>query len=109
MRATTEAPTEDSQTLRQIDRLAAPIGYTLRREARDTDRIARVAPNRFHVLLPETSEGDALRYISRARQACEVWFTGASLSVRLRIEAASAGQDRSLVEALADVEDRLSA
>ena len=93
----------------QIDRLAGPIGFTLRREARDTDRIARVAPNRFHVLLPETSEADAIRYIDRARQACEVWFTGAALPVSLRIEAASAGRDRSLIEALAAVEDRLSA
>ncbi len=93
----------------QIDRLAGPIGFTLRREARDTDRIARVAPNRFHVLLPETSEADALRYIDRARQACEVWFTGAALPVRLRVEAASAGRDRSLADALAAVEDRLSA
>lgn len=101
--ATTPAPGA------QIDRLAAPIGFTLRREARDTDRIARVAPNRFHVLLPETSEADALRYIDRARQACEVWFTGAALPVQLRIEAASAGRDRSLADALAAVEDRLSA
>ena len=93
----------------QIDRLARPIGFTLRREARDTDRVARVAPNRFHVLLPETSEADALRYIDRARQACEVWFTGAALAVRLRIEAASTGRDRSLADALAAVEDRLSA
>ena len=90
-------------------RLAGPIGFTLRREARDTDRIARVAPNRFHVLLPETSEADALRYIDRARQACEVWFIGAALPVRLRIESASAGRDRSLADALAAVEDRLSA
>ena len=103
------APPVEAQALPQIDRLAGPIGYTLRREARDTDRIARVAPNRFHVLMPETDEADALRYIDRARQACEVWFTGAALPVRLRIEAASAGRDRSLIEALADVEDRLSA
>ena len=99
----------DGHIVRQIDRLAGPIGFTLRREARDTDRIARVAPNRFHVLLPETSEADALRYIDRARRACEIWFTGAALPVRLRIEAASAGRDRSLADALAAVEDRLSA
>jgi GGDEF domain-containing protein len=99
----------DGHVVRQIDRLAGPIGFTLRREARDTDRIARVAPNRFHVLLPETSEADAVRYIDRARQACEIWFTGAALPVRLRIEAASAGRDRSLADALAVVEDRLSA
>jgi GGDEF domain-containing protein len=91
------------------DRLARPIGFTLRREARDTDRIVRVAPNRFHVLLPETSEADAFRYIDRARYACEMWFMGAELPIRLRIETASASPDQSLVEALAAVEDRLSA
>jgi GGDEF domain-containing protein len=91
------------------DRLARPIGFTLRREARDTDRIVRVAPTRFHVLLPETSEADAFRYIDRARHACEVWFIGAELPIRLRIETASASPDRSLMEALAAVDDRLSA
>jgi hypothetical protein len=94
---------------RQIDRLAGPIGFTLRREARDTDRIARVAPNRFHVLLPETSEEDALGYIERARQACEVWFAGAALPVKLRIEFESTTGDPSLTQALASVEERLSA
>jgi GGDEF domain-containing protein len=93
----------------EVDRLAAPIGYTLRREARDSDRVARVAPNRFHVLLPETTEPDARGYIERARRACDVWFAGAAIPVRLRIEAASTGRDRSLVEALATVEERLSA
>lgn len=94
---------------RQIDQLAGPIGFTLRREARDVDRIARVAPNRFHVLLPETTAADAARYVDRARQACEVWFAGAALPVRLRIESASSGDGRTLGDALADVEDRLSA
>ncbi len=91
------------------DRLARPIGFTLRREARDTDRIVRVALNRFHVLLPETSEADAFHYIDRARYACEMWFAGAELPIRLRIETASAGPDQSLSEALAAIEDRLSA
>jgi hypothetical protein len=93
----------------EVDRLAGPIGYTLRREARDSDRIARVAPNRFHVLLPETTEADSRGYVERARRACEVWFAGAAIPVRLRIEAASTGRGRSLIEALADVEERLSA
>jgi GGDEF domain-containing protein len=93
-RATDGPRGADGEADRQMDRLAGPIGYTLRREARDTDRIARVAPNRFHVLLPETSEADALGYVERARRACEVWFAGAALPVRLRIEAASAGATR---------------
>lgn len=98
-----------AQAVRQLDRLAGPIGFTLRREARDTDRIARVAPNRFHVLLPETSERDARGYIERARRACEVWFAGMGLPIAMRIEAAGTGRKRSLTEALAAVEERLSA
>jgi GGDEF domain-containing protein len=98
-------PTDD----RQIDRLAGPIGFTLRREARETDRIARVAPNRFHVLLPETGSADAAGYIARARHACEIWFAGAALGVRMRFEAASSSPRQTLTDALASVEDRLSA
>ena len=94
---------------RQVDRLAGPIGFTLRREARETDRIARVAPNRFHVLLPETGAADAAGYIARARHACEVWFAGAALAVRMRFEAASSSPRQTLTDALASVEDRLSA
>jgi GGDEF domain-containing protein len=94
---------------RQIDRLAGPIGFTLRREARDVDRIARVAPNRFHVLLPETTAADAARYVDRARRACEVWFAGASLPVELRIQTASSGAGRTLRDALADLDVRRSA
>jgi hypothetical protein len=94
---------------RQIDRLAAPIGFTLRREARETDRIARVAPNRFHVLMPETVSTDAAGYIGRARNACEIWFAGAGLPVRIRFEAASSSPRQSLTAALEAVEERLTA
>ena len=94
---------------RQIDRLAAPIGYTLRREARETDRIARVAPNRFHVLMPETVSTDAAGYIDRARSACEIWFAGAGLPVSIRFEAASSSPRQSLTAALEAVEERLTA
>jgi GGDEF domain-containing protein len=94
---------------RQIDRLAGPIGFTLRREARETDRIARVAPNRFHVLLPETGSTDAAGYVDRARRACEIWFAGAALDVRMRFEAASSSPGLSLTEALAAVEERFTA
>jgi GGDEF domain-containing protein len=94
---------------RQIDRLAGPIGSTLRREARETDRIARISPNRFHVLLPETGPIEAAGYIERARKACEIWFAGAALAVRMRFEAASSGPRESLTDALAQVEDRLTA
>lgn len=94
---------------RQVDRLAGAIGFTLRREARETDRIARVTPNRFHVLLPETASTDAAGYVERARQACEVWFAGAGLAVSIRFEAASSSPRQSLTDALAAIEDQLTA
>jgi GGDEF domain-containing protein len=103
--ATGGKPADD----RQIDRLAGPIGFTLRREARETDRIARVAPTRFHVLMPETIATDAAGYIDRARQSCEIWFGGAGLPVRIRFEAASSGPRQSLTAALEAIEERLTA
>jgi hypothetical protein len=103
--ATGGKPADD----RQIDRLAGPIGFTLRREARETDRIARVAPTRFHVLMPETVATDATGYIDRARQSCEIWFGGAGLPVRIRFEAASSGPRQSLTAALEAIEERLTA
>lgn len=94
---------------RDVDRLSGPIGFTLRREARETDRIARVAPNRFHVLMPETAADDAAGYVERARRACEIWFTGADLPVRMRFAAASSSPHQTLADALAAVEERLTA
>lgn len=96
-------------TARSVDRLAGPIGSTLRREARDTDRVARVAPDRFHVLLPETGATDAERFVERVRQACEAWSSEADEPLRLRIATVAAGHDRTLVDALAAAEERLSA
>jgi hypothetical protein len=103
--ATGGKPADD----RRIDRLAGPIGFTLRREARETDRVARVAPDRFHVLMPETVSADANGYIDRARQACEIWFAGAGLPVRIRFESASSSPRQSLTAALEAVEERLTA
>ena len=93
----------------RIDQLAGPIGTTLRREARDTDRVARVGPDRFHVLLPETSATDAERFVERVRRACEAWSAETAQPVRLRIETAAPDATRTLADALAAVEERLSA
>ena len=52
------------------DRFAARVGSVLRDHARETDRIARVGPTRFHVLLPETSEPEAAVLAERVRATC---------------------------------------
>jgi GGDEF domain-containing protein len=84
-----------------LDRLAGPIGHTLAREARESDLVTRVSPTRFHVLLPETSQAEAARYIDRVIHACELWFAAAGLPVRLRAVAASPGPGQRLEDALA--------
>lgn len=43
----------------ELDRVIAVLGTVIRHEARETDRVARVAPGRFHVLLPETTAAEA--------------------------------------------------
>ena len=52
---------------------------------------------------------DRLGFIERARQACEIWFAGAGLAVRIRFEAASSSPRQTLTAALEAVEERLTA
>jgi GGDEF domain-containing protein len=53
-----------------VDRLAARVGALIREHARETDRVTRAAPDRFHVLLPETGEAEAAILGERIRDAC---------------------------------------
>jgi diguanylate cyclase (GGDEF)-like protein len=46
-------------------RIARSVASVLLEEARDSDRLARVGESRFHVLLPETTEREAGRYLDR--------------------------------------------
>ena len=43
-----------------VDHYAARIGGAIRHQARETDRVTRFGPDRFHVLLPETLEAEAI-------------------------------------------------
>jgi diguanylate cyclase len=58
------------------DRVAARVGEILREVARETDRVTRAAADRFHVLLPETEEGEADVLAERVRVACHEQVTG---------------------------------
>lgn len=75
------------------ERAAPAIGTAIRKAARETDRVARVGPSRFHVLLPETEEAEASAVATRIRAAC------GAIPVRLACGSPSRGQ--SLVDALA--------
>jgi GGDEF domain-containing protein len=52
------------------DRWAGRLGAAIRAQARDTDRVARVGPATFHVLLPETDDREASALADRICRAC---------------------------------------
>ncbi|HEY7591298.1 MAG TPA: diguanylate cyclase [Candidatus Limnocylindrales bacterium] len=90
------------------DRLIPPVAATLRRYARDVDRIARLGPRSFGVLLPETDEVQAINYIERVRTTCDLWLASGAVTLRLAIGWAEANQARTVEVALATAEDRLN-
>jgi hypothetical protein len=74
------------------ERAAPAVGTAIRAAARETDRVARTGPGRFHVLLPETEEAEASAVAERIRAACA--------QTPLHVAAASPGRGQSLIDAL---------
>ena len=87
--------------------LAEPVLDAIRHEARETDRAVRVSSTRFHLLLPETDEGEAARLAERIREASRNRLNGHQGHLRLRVEAQTRREGRSLDDALAEAERRL--
>lgn len=80
-------------------RLTAGI---LRRESRASDRVTRVGPGRFQVMLPETRETGATAYAERLRRT---WTSstpeaGTTAPARLTIVVATTGHAETLPQAL---------
>ncbi len=75
------------------ERAAPGIGAAIRAAARETDRVARVGPGRFHVLLPETEDAEASAVADRIRAACG--------DTPVTIACASPARGQSLIDALA--------
>ena len=92
------AAPERDQALR---RLSGAVAQVLRRDSRATDLVARVAAQRFQVLLPETDETSAARYGDRASAACRRAIEGAGGRASVRVSVAAATRDHSLDEAVA--------
>jgi GGDEF domain-containing protein len=92
------APAERDQALR---RLSGAVAQVLRRDSRATDLVARVAAQRFQVLLPETDEASAARYGDRASSACRRAIEGVGGRASVRVSVAAATGDHSLDEAVA--------
>jgi GGDEF domain-containing protein len=85
-----------------LARIAGPIAHTVRRAARQTDRVTRASDTRLQVLLPETSEADAARFAQRVLADCAVWLNAmhAPVAVRASAAAATATSEASLEDAL---------
>jgi hypothetical protein len=85
-----------------LERIAGPIAHTIRRAARQTDRVTRASDTRFQVLLPETTEADAAHFAERVLADCAVWLAAlhAPVTVRASAAAATAPGDSSLQDAL---------
>lgn len=83
------------------DRYAGRVGALIREHARDTDRVTRAAPDRFHVLMPETAEPEATALAERVRDACARLLPGQpGAELEILAAAASPGPGRSLHDAL---------
>jgi diguanylate cyclase (GGDEF)-like protein len=89
------------------ERVVAAVADTVRRLARSADHVARVAPGRFAVLLPETDEVVAINYIERVRRACELWLETGAIATRLAIGWAGSDGDTSLPDAQRVATDRM--
>jgi diguanylate cyclase (GGDEF)-like protein len=81
------------------DRVIPALADTMRRLARDVDHVARLAPGRFGVLLPETDEIAAINYVERVRRACELWLESGAIALSLAVGWAGTDGDPTLVEA----------
>ena len=93
----------------RVDRIAQLVGSTVRHLARETDRVARVAPGRFHLLLPETTEREAVAMADRIRRTCAGTPAIAALDGALiRTAASGPAPGHGLAGALRIAEDRLA-
>lgn len=92
------------------DRFAGRVGAAIRAQARETDRVARVGPARFHLLLPETDEREAASLADRiCRAAREVLPVPPGQVATVRALVASPIDGGTLADALRQAGSRLEA
>lgn len=89
------------------DRVVPALADTMRRLARETDRVARLAPGRFGVLLPDTDEVAAINYVERVRRACELWLESGAIALRLAVGWAGTTGEPTLIDAHRIATDRM--
>ena len=91
-----------------IDRLIPAVADSIRRNARESDHVARLDSGHFGILMPETDEVQAIHYIERVRTACDLWLESGAVALRLAIGWASASES-SLATAQLLATDRMFA
>jgi diguanylate cyclase (GGDEF)-like protein len=91
------------------ERIVRAVGDALERNARGSDKVARVDQARFHVLLAETDEIAAINYVERVRLACDRWLESGAIALRLSLGWASPAAGGNIATALHVAEDRLVA
>ena len=89
------------------DRVLPAVSDALSRNARGADHLARLGPARFGILLPETGEVEAVNYVERVRQVCELWLESGAIALRLAIGWASPTNETTLNEALGLATERM--
>lgn len=89
------------------ERVVPALADTIRRLARKPDRVARLAPGRFAILLSETDEVAAINYIERVRRACELWLESGAIALRLAAGWAGTTGDPTLPDAMRIATERM--
>jgi diguanylate cyclase (GGDEF)-like protein len=89
------------------DRVLPALADALSRNARAADHLARIDTSRFGVLLTETAEVEAINYIERVREACDLWLESGAIALHLSIGWASPGADASLAGAVVRAHERM--
>lgn len=91
------------------ERVLPAVADTISRLARGADHVARLGPSRFGVLMPETNEVEAVNYVERVREACELWLESSAIALQLAIGWASPTADLALSDAVVIAQDRMFA
>jgi len=89
------------------ERIVIAVAGTIGANARSSDRTALLGPGRFGVLLPETDEIQAVNFVERVRNVCDLWLAASAVSVRIRFGWASPGPGIDLRTARRLAEERL--
>ena len=89
------------------EKVEPDVADTIAKLARRADYVARLAPGRYAVLMPETDEIVAINYVERIRQACDEWLESGAIAMRLAIGWASTAGNASVTTAMQVAIDRM--